>query len=180
MTSPGADVSVRIAWGDDAEAIAGVHLRAWPSLYGDLLDSPGLPAHDDLAAAWRTALGRPSDARHRVLVSLARNRVTGYVLTSPASDPDTDPVAVGEIQDLTVDPDDRAQGHGSRLLQAGVDTLVADHFTRAVWWVNSRDDALRKFLTDSGWAADGAHRELALDENGEQTVRQVRLHTEIA
>lgn len=179
MSTPGADVSVRVAWSDDADAIAGVHLRAWPSLYGDLLQEPGLPDRDALTAAWRATLSRPTDARNRVLVALARNRVTGYVLTSPAGDPDTDPVAVGEIQDLTVDPDDRRTGHGSRLLQAAVDTLVADQFTRAVWWVNSRDDALREFLTSSGWAADGAHRELALDEDGEQTVRQVRLHASI-
>lgn len=180
MSTPGPDVSVRVAWGDDADAIAGVHLRAWPSLYGELLADPALPPREDLAVAWKAVLGRPADARNRVLVALERNRVTGYVLTSPASDPDTDPVAVGEIQDLTVDPDEREHGHGSRLLQAAVDTLVADHFVRAVWWVNSRDDALRQFLTSSGWAPDGAHRELALDEQGEQTVRQVRLHTEIA
>ena len=37
MTSPGADVSVRVAWADDAPAIARVQLRAWPMLYGDLV-----------------------------------------------------------------------------------------------------------------------------------------------
>ena len=66
-----------------------------------------------------------------------------------------------------------------RLLQAAVDTLAADRFTRAVTWVNAGDDALRTFLTDAGWAADTAHRELDLDGTGTTTVKQVRLHTAI-
>ncbi len=65
-----------------------------------------------------------------MLVALERNRVLGFALTSPAGDPDCDPVADGEISEFTVDPAERGKGHGSRLLQAGVDTLLADRFTR--------------------------------------------------
>ena len=57
------------------------------------------------------------------------------------------------------------------------DTLGADRFTRAVTWILATDDELRRFLTDAGWAPDGAHRELDLDGTGSTTVRQVRLHT---
>ena len=56
-----------------------------------------------------------------------------------------------------------------------MDTLAADRFTRVRWWIASTDDALREFVTSSGWAADGAQRELQ-DEAG-NTVKQVRLHT---
>ncbi|HSU02761.1 MAG TPA: GNAT family N-acetyltransferase, partial [Nocardioides sp.] len=112
-------------------------------------------------------------------VALERNRVVGFALTSPAVDPDCDPVADGELAEVTLDPPERAKGHGSRLLQAAVDTLVADRFTRAVTWVNAGDDALRTFLTEAGWAADSAHRELDLDGTGTTTVKQVRLHTAI-
>ena len=59
-----------------------------------------------------------------------------------------------------VDPEERAKGHGSRLLQAAADTMVADRFTQAVTWVLAGDDALLSFLTDAGWAADSAPREL--------------------
>lgn len=177
---PTADVSVRVAWADDADAIAAVQVRAWPDLYGDLLPADLLP--DDprpVAEAWRAALVRPADARNRVLVALERNRVVGFALTSPATDPDCEPVGDGELADLTVLPECRSQGHGSRLLQAAVDTMVADRFTRAVTWVNSADDALRAFLTAAGWAPDSAHRELDLDGSGTTTVKQVRLHTSI-
>lgn len=177
---PSADVSVRIAWADDAASIADVQVRAWPLLYADLLPAEALPT-DTAAVAdqWRAALATPADARNRVLVALERNRVVGFALTSAAGDPDCDPVADGELADLTVLPELRAQGHGSRLLQAAVDTLAADRFTRAVSWVNVGDDALRSFLADSGWAPDTAHRELDLDGSGATTVKQVRLHTAI-
>jgi GNAT superfamily N-acetyltransferase len=174
------DVSVRVAWADDAAAIAGVQVLAWPEMYGDLLPPDALPSDPaPLAAQWHQALTKPGDARNRVLVALERNRVVGFAVTAPATDPDCDPVADGELADLTVLPDRRGQGHGSRLLQAAVDTLVADRFTRAVTWVTAGDDALRRFLADAGWAPDTAHRELDLDGSGATTVRQVRLHTAV-
>lgn len=181
MSSPTADVSVRIAWADDAPAIADVQLRAWPELYGALLPAETFPSGPEAvaaaAAAWRDSLSKPGDARNRVLVALERNRVTGFAITGPASDPDCDPISDGELQELTVDPADRGHGHASRLLQAAADTMVADRFARAVTWAMATDDALRTFLTEAGWAADGAHRELDLDGSGTTTVKQVRLHT---
>ena len=67
-----------------------------------------------------------------MLVALERNRVGGFAVTGPAADPDFDPVADGEISELTVDPGEPGTGHGSRLVQACADTLRADRFTRAV------------------------------------------------
>ncbi len=177
---PTADVSVRIAWADDADAIAAVQVRAWPELYAGVLPAEVFPTDvEAVGARWRQALAKPADARHRVLVALERNRVVGFALTSPAVDPDCDPVADGELAEVTLDPSERAKGHGSRLLQAAVDTLAADRFTRAVTWVNVGDDALRTFLTEAGWAPDTAHRELDLDGTGTTTVKQVRLHAAI-
>jgi len=177
---PTADVSVRIAWADDADAIAGVQVRAWPELYAHLLPAEAIPTDAAaVAAQWREVLAKPADARNRVLVALERNRVVGFALTCAASDPDCDPVSDGELAEVTLDPTERGKGHGSRLLQAAVDTLAADRFTRAVSWVNAGDDALRGFLTEAGWAADTAHRELDLDGTGATTVKQVRLHAAI-
>ena len=176
MSSPTADVSARVAWADDAEAIAAVQAKAWRRRYADLLPPEALEPH---AAPWRAVLSRPADARERVLVAMDRHRVVGFALTAPAADPDCDPVADGEVADLTVDPDEQGRGHGSRLLMAAVDTLRADRFTRAVTWTLASDDALRGFLAGAGWAADGAHRELDLDGSGSTTVKQVRLHTDL-
>jgi GNAT superfamily N-acetyltransferase len=106
--------------------------------------------------------------------------VVGFAITTPATDPDCDEATDGELMELTVDAAERGRGHGSRLVQAAVDTLVADRFTRAVTWLVADDDALRAFLTESGWAPDGAHRTLDLDGSGATQVRQVRLHTALS
>ena len=178
MTS---DVSCRVAWADDAPAIAAVQVRAWRTSYADVLPAEFLEAFDVevVAQGWRASLQAPPDARNRVLVALERNLVTGFAITGPAGDPDRDPVADGEVTDLTVDPHKRGAGHGSRLMQACVDTLRADRFQRAVTWVVASDDVLRGFLDGAGWGADGAHRELDLDGSGAVRVKQVRLHTDL-
>ncbi|WP_300406293.1 GNAT family N-acetyltransferase [Nocardioides sp.] len=180
-TGPTADVSVRIAWGDDADAIAAVQVQAWREQYGDLLPPEALPQDAaPLAEAWRTSMTRPEDARNRVLVALERNRVVGFAVTAPAADPDCDPVSDGELAELSVVPGELGKGHGSRLLQAVADTLVADRFTRAVSWTIVGDDARRAFLTSAGWGPDSAHRELDLDGSGSTLVKQVRLHTALS
>ena len=181
--SPTADVSVRVAWADDAPAIAELQLRTWRDVYAGLLPDDALPGPDEVegaAAAWRASLTRPADARIRVLVALERNRVVGFAITSPATDPDSDPVVDAELMEFTVDPGERGKGHGSRLLQAAVETMQADRFTRAVLWSVATNDALRGFLTGAGWAADTAHRELDLDGEGTTLVKQVRLHTALS
>jgi GNAT superfamily N-acetyltransferase len=177
MSSPSADVSVRVAWADDAEAIAAIQARAWATSYAGLLPAAGELREADFAQLWRDALTRPADARHRALVALERNRVVGFAITTPATDPDCDPGTDAELMELTVDAGERGKGHGSRLVQAAVDTMVADRFTRAVTWLVADDDEVRGFLTDAGWAPDGAHRTLDLDGTGAVQVKQVRLHT---
>jgi GNAT superfamily N-acetyltransferase len=147
-------------------------------VYAGVVPAEALPTDVDAAAeAWRASLSAPKDARNRVLVALERNRVVGFAITAPAADPDCDPVRDAELMELTVDPGERGKGHGSRLLQAAVDTMRADRFTRSVLWAIASDDALRRFLTDAGWAPDTAHRELDLDGLGATLVKQVRLHT---
>lgn len=187
MSSPTADVSVRVAWADDAPGIASVQVAAWHEAYADLLPPDELAAMtvEAVAQAWQRWLASPGDARNRVLVALERNRVVGFAVTAPAADPDADPVADGEMRELVVLPAERRKGHGSRLLQACVDTLVADRFSRATTWLAATDDALRAFLTSAGWAPDSASRELALDSEGSTgegstSVKQIRLHTALA
>lgn len=179
MSSPTADVSVRVAWSDDAAGIARVQVRAWRATYDgvlppELLD--GLDA-DGIAATWAESLAKPADARNRVLVALERNRITGFAVTGPTRDPDGDQVADGDVAEFAIDPDEQRLGHGSRLLQACADTLRADKFQRATAWVTSTEDARRTFFESAGWAPDGAHRELDLRGDGSVTVKQIRLHT---
>jgi GNAT superfamily N-acetyltransferase len=179
---PTADVSVRVGWADDAAGIAAVQVSAWRNEYAGLLPSEVLDAFDadEFATAWQASLTAPKDARNRVLVALERNTIRGFAVTGPATDPDVDPIACGEISELTVDPEQTRHGHGSRLVQACADTLRADRFNTALVWLNTEDDVRRAFLTEAGWAADGAHRELDLHGDGSVRVKQVRLHTDLS
>lgn len=180
MSHPTPDHSVRTAWAEDAAAVASLQAEAWRATYQGTLPEAVVDLDVEQAtAAWRAALVAPRDARNRVLVALDRARVVGFAVTSPSGDPDSDPVADAELTELTVAASRRGQGHGSRLLQAAVDTMRADRFTRAVCWLLSTDDDGREFLTRAGWGADSAHRELDLDGSGASTVRQVRLHTSL-
>lgn len=182
MNRPTADVSVRTAWAADAKAIAHVQIRAWRRGYAGVLPDEVLAALDDaaFAAQWSEAILRPAEARNRVLVALDGPTVVGFALTAVADDPDANPASDGQVAEFVVDPDHRGAGHGSRLLQACADTLRADRFSRGTLWVTSTDDTLRGFLTEAGWAPDGAHRELDLTGDGSVRVKQVRLHTGLA
>lgn len=172
----------RVAWPQDAEQIADVQVATWRRSYAGVLPDEVLAGldHTALASAWREEIARPAEARQRILVALDEERIVGYVLTAPASDPDCDPATEGEIDDLTVHAAHEHAGHGSRLLHAAVDTLRADKFERAVVWLTSTDDARRAFLTESGWAPDGAHRTLDLHDDGSVLVNQIRLHTALS
>ncbi|MGI8459822.1 MAG: GNAT family N-acetyltransferase [Propionibacteriaceae bacterium] len=179
MISPVAD-SVRLALPAEAAAIAALQRRAWAERLPATLD--GLADELDLEAmtvTWHAAILRPPEARYRVLVAVDDGGVRGFATTTPSSDPDADRGADGVVDEFAIDPTARRRGHGGRLVNACVDTLRADGFARAQWWVDSTDDVLRRFLLAAGWAPDGAHRELGLDDTDDVRLKQIRLHSDI-
>jgi GNAT superfamily N-acetyltransferase len=178
--TPTADTRVRLALPSEAAAIGAVQVAAWQRSYAAVLPAEVLDRldPDQFADRWRSALLAPGEARNRVLVALAGNEVVGFAATTASDDPDADPAADALIAELCIHPEANRAGHGSRLLQAVIDTLRADGFSRATIWLNSTDDVLRSFLTETGWAPDGAHRELDLYGDGTIRVKQIRLHTD--
>ena len=179
---PTADVSVRVAWADDADAVGALQVRAWREEYANLLPEEVLDglSSEAFAGQWRQSIARPKEARQRVLVALERASVRGFAATTPSADADSNPARDGEIAEFVIHPEHRHAGHGSRLLHAVADTLRSDKFGRATIWLSSTADELRAFLTEQGWAPDGAHRELDLHGDGTVVVKQVRLHTDLS
>lgn len=173
MTTAGPDVSARLAWPDDAAAIARIQHASWSASYEAA--EVGEVDVTELADRWATLISRPPEARVRVLVAVERQAVRGFALVHPSADPDADQLKVGEIGEFVVDPEHQRLGHGSRLLQAAADTLTADSFGVMTWWVEASADACRAFATSAGWAPDGAHRELESPSGAR--LKQVRLHT---
>lgn len=177
---PTADRSVRLAWVADAPAIAHLQIRALHADYATLLPADTLATMDAGAVAdtWSAALRRPPSARHRVLVALDRATVVGFAALAPAGDPDSDPVSDAELVALHVDPDHRGVGHGSRLLQAAVDTAHADRCTRLTAWLFAADHTMLQFLRAAGWEPDAAHREVASGADA-PPLSQLRVHTAV-
>ncbi|HEY3406608.1 MAG TPA: GNAT family N-acetyltransferase [Propionicimonas sp.] len=172
--------SVRLALPAEAASIAAVQRRGWTQtmpvdVAGEVLSSVDL---DGMAERWEQAILRPPLAQFRVLVAIGDERVVGFAAVGPSDDPDAEAGEDGVVAEFVIDPQAQRRGHGSRLLNACVDTLKADAFVRATWWVHATDDVLRRFLTGAGWAADGAHTEVAVSEGG-PSLKLVRLHTAI-
>lgn len=161
----------------EALAIARVQ-RAWlvsrPNLavLGDELDAT------EMAQAWSQAITRPPLATYRVLVALDRQeQVVGFAAVGPSDDPDAE-FSDALVAEFCVLPHLWGLGHEDRLMHAVADTLRADGFTRATWWVLADDDPTRTMLAESGWDPDGAHQEVGVDD-GHLRIKQVRLHTSL-
>lgn len=176
---PLADASVRTARPSDAPAVGLVQSVVWQTEYADLLAPEVLEelTGPRFASVWRKSLERPPTPRHRLMVACAGAQVVGYVSLGPAEDePGVDPATTGQLLDGGVHPDARRGGHGSRLLNAAVDTLRAgnDSLEAVSTWVLADAEATRAFLTAAGFEADGAWRDRVVDEDG-RTAREVRL-----
>lgn len=172
--------SVRLALPGEAAAIAAIQRRAWeqtlPGVATSLQRSITLAEMTD---AWIAAIVKPPLAQHRVLVAVGDERIVGFAAVGPSGDPDAVASEDGQVAEFTIDPQAQRQGHGSRLLNAVADTLRTDGFLRASWWIPSKNDPLRAFVTESGWIADGAHTQWALDDDA-PSLKLVRLVTALS
>jgi GNAT superfamily N-acetyltransferase len=175
-----AEVSVRPARPDDAEAIARVQVVTWRTAYREVLPREVLDEWDDAAVAssWHTAISTPPTPGHGVLVAVERDSVVGFAAFAPApASPDDPPDPAGpaaEIAVLLVEPRWGRRGHGSRLLAAVTDVTAATGIARLLTWVPETDLASTAFLESAGWAPDGWAQTL---ETGAAPVRQLRWHT---
>ncbi len=127
--------------------------------------------------AWRASLTTAPSRDHLLLVACAGEQVVGLAAVGPSTDPDGQEAA--ELLVLAVHPEARRQGHGSRLLNAAVDTARGRDRHVLSTWVLAGDDRTRAFLTAAGLETDGAHRERVIDADG-TTAREVRLSAGLA
>lgn len=176
---PLADAAVRTGRPTDAPAVGLVQAFVWQHEYAAVLSREVLDALTGprFAAVWRRSLESPPTPRHRLLVATAGPQVVGYVAVGPAGDePGLPAGTTGMLYDGGVHPDARHAGHGSRLLNAAVDTLRAasDELTAISTWVLADAEHTRAFLQGAGFTPDGAWRDRVVDDDG-RTAREVRL-----
>jgi GNAT superfamily N-acetyltransferase len=174
-SSPVPDVSVRVARPADAIALGAVTVASWTGPYAASLPPRLLAAlsPEEVAQQWDRTLRSVEGPAYAVLVALESDAVVGYVVLSPADEPDRDAASVGEVADLVVDPRRTRSGHGSRLLAAAVERMREQGLEELVVWCGAHDDARRAFLESAGLEPDGASR--TLDDGEGTTWREVRL-----
>lgn len=176
---PLADASVRTARATDAPAVGFVQAVVWREAYEGVVPAEVLEAFEPnaFASAWRQSLSSPPQGVYRLLAACAGDQVVGFASIGPSQDPDAGG-ATGEVSALGVHPEARRAGHGSRLLNAAVDTLRGAGADTLHAWVLSTDEQTRAFLTASGLHPDGAFRDRVVSPDG-QTAREVRLVADI-
>ena len=174
-TGPVAEASTRIGRPGDAPAVGLVQAAVWRAAYSHVLPQEVVERFDGpgFARVWRDSMSSPPSPRHVLLVSCAGEQVVGFAAVGPSVDPDADETS-GELLALGVHPDARRAGHGSRLLNAAVDTLVDRGFDSMSAWILATDEATRAFLTAAGLSPDSAYRDRVIDADG-RVAREVRL-----
>lgn len=172
---PVADASVRRARPNDAPAVGLVQAFVFREAYAGRVPDDVVARFepDAFARSWRESLTAPPEGVHRLLVACAGDQVVGLCAIGPSQDPDAGS-AVGEVTVLGVHPDARRQGHGSRLLNAGVDLLREAGADTVTLWLLTHDESTRAFVAASGFAPDGAYRDRVVSPDGD-LLREVRL-----
>lgn len=177
--TPTPDAAVRTARATDADAVGALQAQLWRSAYGKFLSAELLDRFTPKAfgAVWAQSLATPPGPLHRLLVATQGPDLVGFVAIGPADTGPADEVEgagpTGEILVGGVLASHRRSGHGSRLLNAAVDTLRAGDFGRVELWVLALDTETTEFAEQAGLAPDGAWRERALP--GDATAREVRM-----
>ena len=179
-TGPVADASARVARPNDAAAVGMVQAAVWRSSYGQILPQDVVDQFEpaSFARVWRDSLNNPPSPRHVLLVGCAGEQVVGFAAVGPSTDPDADDTS-GEVLALGVHPDARRSGHGSRLLNAAVDTLRGKGFHSISAWLLAHDEDTRAFLTAAGLSPDRAYRDRVIDVDG-AVAREVRLTADLS
>lgn len=175
--SPTPDAAVRTARALDAAAVGAVQAQLWHAAYGMFL-APELLERFTAEAfghVWAESLTSPPSPLHRLLVATQGPDLVGFVAIGPAeiSNDVEGAGATGEILVGGVLESHRRAGHGSRLLNAAIDTLLAGNFGQVEAWVLAVDETTLEFAEQAGLSADGAWRERALPGDG--VARELRL-----
>lgn len=175
--SPGEPGFVRDATAADASSIAAVQILCWRHDYEWPESVFRALAATDPELQWARAVIAPPGPGYRLLVATAGSgsdsTVVGYAALAPSTDVDAGD-SEAEIIAWEVRPDVRGAGHGSRLLAALAAHAQSVAACALSIWIEPRDDHRQHVLRTAGFEPDGAHREVALDEQS-PPIAQVRL-----
>lgn len=133
----------------DAEAIAGVDVRAWWHAYRSFLDEQRLAERSTEARteSWSRQLPRVEEETWVLEVG---GRVAGFASLAPSRDADADD-GTGELRALYVDPPAQGAGVGTRLLGHVQLRLGELGYEAATLWTFEANGLARVFYEQHGW-----------------------------
>jgi GNAT superfamily N-acetyltransferase len=164
-------LTIREADPNDAEALGGIHVRAWQDAYrGQLSDEylDGLSV-DERAEQWRASLQSRREA-WRTWVAVEAGRPVGWATTGPSEDADADE-RTAELYAIYLEPDRVGTGVGRRLLEHAIEDLRARGFAAVTLWVLETNERARRFYEIAGWKHDGTITSERVDCEMRPTVR---------
>ena len=149
--------AVRLATGADADALAGISVRAWEATYPGIVPDAVLDQWIETApTTWRTAFEqREPDSPWRPWIAERDGVILGYATTSPGKDwwlPPPD--GAGELTNLYLDPGAIGTGVGTMLYEHAVADLRARGFNPFVVWAFRANDRALRFYERKGLAID--------------------------
>lgn len=151
-----AEMTVRVARADDAEAMGAVFVAAARAGWSELFPPATLAALRPPARLRHLATGA---APERVTVALEREDagLVGFAVARACPDADAEE-ALGEVEMLYTHPSLWGRGAGRTLMAAARAELAARGFHAATHWVAVDLPHPRRLLEGSGWSRDGGTR----------------------
>jgi len=154
-------VTIRPERPDDADAVAGVHVRAWQSAYAGIMPAEVLDRLRVPAWAERRRLHRTADDDATFLTLVATDdadTVVGFVTLGSyrveQNHEELDP-AFGEILAIYLEPVRVATGVGRELMAAALAELSRRGYTTVRLWVLEDNHRARRFYERAGFKPDG-------------------------
>ena len=149
-------VIIRDARPEDAQEVAGVHIRAWQSAYRGLLPDEHLDGLRVEERAARYSFGSSDPAAPHTILALEREAICGFATIGPSRDEDAPGLA--ELYALYVDPGHWGEGTGDRLHSRALERMREHGYGAAILWVLTGNEPAERFYRRRGWARDGASR----------------------
>ena len=148
-------MDVRNATLEDAEAIAGVHVRSWQAAYRGLVPDAWFAERTlkRRTDTWRELLR--AGANTRVFVACLNGQLVGFCGAATPSRDEDPGERTSEIAALYVDPDHWRVGAGRALITTTLHDLAGCLWRDVTLWVFESNDRARRFYVGMGFVPDG-------------------------